>query len=781
MHTSHRPVLLLCLIGTLACDSKPATTPPAPPLKTAEAPSEGKEQAKELTATKVAPVASVPTGPEAPVFDLVDNRHLAHKDHHGLLIDIGEGGAPKYIQGGWKNHWFDFALFEPDSKKTGFPAAYMPGRGATLRFPMPEGAEQVSMRIQDNGTGGVCDVFLGGTTMEETKVGSISTPTSWDIVSVSLPQGLKGGEEVSLRLHCNGNPALNKNDPKGPRSAGAIDWIHVGSKAWDGTFLRTAKWFDPKAKTLTLPPNGALTWYLMPQPGQRLVAGKIKGSVSVTILQDGSPPKTLSLGPEGVDLGAYASRPVGLKLHSDTGATLGHPVIHAPRTGVARPAGGPQVILVWLVDTLRADHLTSYNPKTDVQTPHLQAFAKEAALFRNATVQGNSSLPSSASIFTGHYPERHNVTEEAARLDPETQLLGQALNKGGWATGLFSANGYVSTKWGFARGFDLEVNPIRDSGPADTEYLWPAAKAWLQTQLNANKDQKIFLYINTSDPHVPYDPPGDQLGLYDPAKPPSLGQVKPRATGDLLHALAGGKGQLSPQELDYMRHLYKGEISYNDLWFGQMLEDLEALGVRQKTLVLVTSDHGEEFGEYGRFGHGVSVNQELVDVPLIVGYQPWTGQGRVIDRAVESVDIYPTLADAAGLGQASWAGAQGMSLVPELYGDPWPFATAGIAYHNEFLRSARLGNLKYQLFQGDKDPVYTLAYQAPRQGRPQAGLDAQDLRATHPIARRTMRDLMAYQLRFGFGWHKAKHGAINNHTASVAAALDTSWSALPPL
>lgn len=746
-------------------------------------------QAKATSPTDAdkAPPAAKTSSKMEPLFDLVANRHLAHYNHKGLVIDLGIGAGLKYVQGRWKNPWFDASSGE----KAAFSYAYPKGIGATVRFPLgsPEQRGQktdktwkIQARLEPVGDQR-CDVFINAPGRKEEKFASLVLEKGWKTYSIDLPEGLELGQEHTVRFHFS-----RSRDVAGiGKSAAGFDWLKVGKEASDAlpANARQLARFDAAKNTITLEKDQSLTWYTTISPATFLHVGKLEGKLTARITTDAAGGKatssevTLEPGEDiAQKLDKWAGQAVALTLlPAGDKVTLTAPSIAIEKSAPATRSEDPQYVVVWLIDTLRADHLSVYNPATDVEAPQLAAFTEKAALFKRASVQGNSSLPSSASIFSGSYPPKHKLVRDSEVLPKDFTVLGEGMKKAGWTNGLFSSNGYVSTKRGFARGFDKEVNPIQDGTPSETEHLWPTAKTWLSEQVKADAKKKVFVYINTSDPHVPYDPPAADLKKYHSGG--AAGRVSPRSTGELLHDLAKkGTPTLNAAEQAYMRALYKGEITYNDRWFGKMIEDLKAMGILEKTMIIVTSDHGEEFGEYGRYGHGISVNQELVDVPLIIGYLPWTKDGVVVEHAAEVLDIYPTLLDVAGVKPANFAAnIQGRTLVPAMLAPQKSHPTTSIAYHNDFLRSARVGDLKYQLFQGDNDPLYEVKYHPTKYDdyRQAKKIDDEDVSTAKPVSRRQMRDLMAFHLSSDTSATKRADGQPNNHSSARAKALDAAW------
>lgn len=751
----------LGLVGLVALGCENKTPEAESPVEVAKAEAENDTAPAEVAdapvKTAVAPLAG------HTVFDFVDNRHLAHIYDGGVVLDMGAAGYLKYIQGSWNSPWH-VGRTEGD-----FHYAMPKGVGGTLRFPLfhpdltGETAEPWKMVIRLKPFGKQrSDLFFRSANGTEKKFASLTEiEDGWKTYTVTLPAGYQVNQEHTLRVHY----SRSQDVAGGIKAAAAIDWIKVGPDATEDEPSRISTLFDATTKTMKLPKGARLQWYTTLANGVSLDA-KVSARVDLHITPEGKDTKVFesSGGTLRADLGAFGSTPVRLEF---VNKAEGEAVVTQPRL-VAEPAKarertpGPKYVLVWIIDTLRADHLPLYNPKTDVKTPNLDAWAKDAVVFERTTCQGNSSLPTSASIFTSTYLPIHQMLSDKARLPANTAVFAEPFKKAGWATALYSSNGYVSNTWGFTRGMDKEVNPIRENRPSDSEYLWPEAHGWLKQHVEANPDKPALLYVNTIDPHVPYDPPQEDLAHYYQGG--RVGKVSPRATGQLLHDMAGGKVKLTADEAKYMHALYKGEITYNDVWFGKMLEHLDELGIRDQTMIIVSSDHGEEFGEYGKWGHGISVNQELVDIPLIVGYSPWTKGGVRVPDDVEVVDLLPTALDAAGIEIP--ASIQGRSLVSEMLDPTTRHPRAGFSYHNTFLRGARILDWKYQLFNGDRDPLFQLR-------GPENGWDSKDVSDASPIIRRMMRDAMAFQVGLDTQLKKQKHGFANHHSAELAELLDS--------
>ena len=269
-------------------------------------------------------------------------------------------------------------------------------------------------------------------------------------------------------------------------------------------------------------------------------------------------------------------------------------------------------IYVWMVDTLRADKVRVYNPKTRVQTPNYDAFAADATRFEWAQVPGTWSLPSHASLLTGVYPSVHKAIAHEARLSKDVPFVAEEMKKAGYKTAMFSSNGYVSSKWGFDRGWDINRNFIRESLPNGADYLWKTAKAWILPGLK----KREFVYLATVEPHVIYNPPKEFLVKY--WNKPYEGPIKPAQTGVQLGSIKAGKLKVNDNDKAYLEALHDAEITQSDAAFATFIADLKAAGVYDKSAVIVVSDHGDQFYEHGSVGHGDTVYQELTHVPLII-------------------------------------------------------------------------------------------------------------------------------------------------------------------
>ncbi len=429
-------------------------------------------------------------------------------------------------------------------------------------------------------------------------------------------------------------------------------------------------------------------------------------------------------------------------------------VVKAPT--VAMPESHPRFdhIFVWMVDTLRADKVHAFNPKTRVQTPNYDAFAADATRFDWAQVPGTWSLPSHASLLTGVYPTVHRATAHEARLSPEVPFVAEELKKAGYKTAMFSSNGYVSSKWGFDRGWDVNRNFIRESLPNGADYLWKTAKAWIGTGI----EKRQFAYLATIEPHVAYTPKKEFLAKYwDKVY---TGPIKPVQSGVQLGLIKAGKLKVNDNDKAYLEALHDGEISGSDAAFANFVADLKKMGIYDKSAIIVVSDHGDQFYEHGSVGHGDTVYQELTHVPLIIRAPGLYPKGKVVRADVEIMDVFATILDLAGVKPEP--AAEGTSLTPLALDEVGQTPRAALTVDGQIARGLKVD--RYRLVH--RGPGRMELYDELADPREQ-----KDIAADHPIALRQMRGVLGLLYAYETTWSKSRWGtAANLNEAFYTAA-----------
>jgi arylsulfatase A-like enzyme len=369
--------------------------------------------------------------------------------------------------------------------------------------------------------------------------------------------------------------------------------------------------------------------------------------------------------------------------------TLTFPVWGDPtiRVGPAPASKRRRSVILVSLDTLRADRLGAYGfPRPT--SPNFDRLASEGTLFEQAVAQANSTLPSHATMLTGLTPCGHRVAPKRA-LSPGIVPLAEILRREGYATAAFTEDGWVDPV-SLGRGFGLFRANTSISGGATglVEETFAEAREWMRI----HQTEDFFVFVHTYQVHAPYDPPATYRAM-----PPADGQiVAPHHPAPSPSAAADAAA-------------YAAEVRYTDAALGQLVEDIEALGLLEHAILIVTSDHGEAFGEHGVLRHGTSLFEEELHVPLLVRAPGLVAAGRRVSDLVGVVDIAPTILELLGIAIPPWA--QGVSLAQQVRADASPRAGP----HDRVLpaesysgQSAIRGERWKAIFTGDRASVLLL-------------------------------------------------------------------------
>jgi arylsulfatase A-like enzyme len=316
----------------------------------------------------------------------------------------------------------------------------------------------------------------------------------------------------------------------------------------------------------------------------------------------------------------------------------------------------PSVLLV-VVDTLRADHLGCYGYARPT-SPNLDALAARGVRFAEARSASSWTGASVATILTGLYPAVHGLERYTSALSPALVTMAEGFREAGYETAAFSANpAAVVPEVGFGQGFGRfdvlhgpEVGPTEglDVVPGDpllktrvlvatADVVTDAALAWIRTHARA----PFFAYVHYFDPHAGYFPPPEYAARF------GVAPHAPMAGKAQWPVIARRRVPLFPGVLTTLVALYDGEIAFTDAEVGRLLAGVGD-AVRSPTLLVVTADHGEEFGEHGGLQHGYMLWEEQLHVPLILAGAGVPSHG-VVETPVSLVDLWPTIADLTGL------------------------------------------------------------------------------------------------------------------------------------
>jgi len=412
--------------------------------------------------------------------------------------------------------------------------------------------------------------------------------------------------------------------------------------------------------------------------------------------------------------------------------------VYQGRRGTPRSPGDRNVLLI-TVDTLRADRVGVYGSGSASAslTPAIDAVAREGVLFEEAISSSPWTLPALASVMTGENPSRHGAGWPTGDRDLLARsslrpgaTLARVMQGHGYLTEAIVTNPYLSMHFGLEQGFDgyeqltLEKEifdvlgatvVIRASRAAFPGFI-PDARASSVTDraigwLGRHRAEKFLLWVHYIDPHAPYVDPqagagtsfrGDTL-LHSRGGQPVNGDV---GLIDIAR-LRAGEVHLSVDERAELVRLYEAEVRYVDRQVGRLLGEFERLGLADDTIVVVLSDHGEEFWDHGGIEHGHTLYDELVRVPLVLR-GPALPQGARVSGLVRLIDVAPTLLDLLGL--PALQGVQGTSLLSRLRGEraePLVAVSESLLFADD-ATGVRTDELKYIRRADGREEVYDL-------------------------------------------------------------------------
>jgi arylsulfatase A-like enzyme len=309
---------------------------------------------------------------------------------------------------------------------------------------------------------------------------------------------------------------------------------------------------------------------------------------------------------------------------------------------------GANVVLI-AIDTLRADHLGCYGYPRPT-SPRIDRLSAESTVFDTAISQAPWTLPAFASMFTGRLPSVHRAGEgrfpTVSRLDETYPTLAEMLRDAGYATASFVSNVWVGAEVGMARGFEEHDEAWGADHAADGAIEW----------LGKDHEKPFFLFVHLMDPHQPYAPYPEDAKLF----------LDPSYAGPLGTAFVGNPHEeWTAADRQRVIDLYDAELHGSDRLVGRVLDTLAARGLDRRTIVVFTSDHGEELFDHGWLSHGHTLYDELLHVPLMVRFPG--GAPRRVERQVRTMDLMPTLLEALAVPPPE--GIAGVSLMPLVRGE----------------------------------------------------------------------------------------------------------------
>jgi arylsulfatase A-like enzyme len=323
------------------------------------------------------------------------------------------------------------------------------------------------------------------------------------------------------------------------------------------------------------------------------------------------------------------------------------------------PGARPNILFI-SIDTLRADHLGCYGYQRPT-SPHFDRLAAEGVRFARAVAPSSFTLPSHVSMFTGQEMGVHHVASAGTAIADRVVTITEVLHDAGYATFGFGCAPYLKRQFGFAQGFDFYDDRLANVGVRESHAAVTSDKVVNRAlqRIKEPRGKPWFVFMHMWDPHFDYVPPPPYNTMFS-------GDYH---GGFSMHNFEQNHGfvvGMDPADYAYTVSQYDGEIAWTDSQLGRLFDALKKMGLWEKTAIVLTADHGEEFLDHGQRGHGHSLYDELVHVPLIVKL-PGAASHKVIDCAVSLIDLYPTLAELAGVRRSGYRG-DGRSLLELIFG-----------------------------------------------------------------------------------------------------------------
>ncbi len=353
--------------------------------------------------------------------------------------------------------------------------------------------------------------------------------------------------------------------------------------------------------------------------------------------------------------------------------------------GCPRPPAPPDVILISL-DTLRADRLNVYGYQRRLLSPHIDGLARDGILFENHITASPWTIPAHLSLLTSLSPHSHGVTQpirrlmawfghggERQRLAESRETLAEVLTRGGYVTAAFTGGATLDPGFGFDQGFsryETSMAKVRMD-------RFALMTAWIE----AHREQPFFLFWHTFETHAPYHDGRFLDEVLAPTKAATLRRELAEIGRLERHLGSEGLGERALREHEAFTRevcstLFDGGVRSADEWVGRLLQTLRHARLYERTLIVLTSDHGEQLGEApseaggkardGRFynAHGHTLYEEQLRVPLIIKLPRRAGPVQRVSAVTRAIDVMPTILDIAGLAPVSPELMQGLTLRP---------------------------------------------------------------------------------------------------------------------
>jgi len=305
------------------------------------------------------------------------------------------------------------------------------------------------------------------------------------------------------------------------------------------------------------------------------------------------------------------------------------------KEGKRRRKNEPLNVMLIILDAASASHFSCYGYPRKT-TPNIDEFSKKSILFTNAYTTQVSTRGSTSSLFTSLYPSVHNILNLLYKLPKAAKTLAEIFQENGYETVMFTTNGNASEQSGLRQGFK-EYKELFHFSP---EKVSEEIIKWLK----GNGDKHFFLYAHYREPHAPFNAPFELRKKFNNSGLPTLIN-----NSELIEGIYRGTIIPDEKELSYFISQYDANLNYVDQAIGRLMKFIFDNKLNEKTVIILTSDHGEAMGEHeGMFGHGRNLNKETIWIPLIV-WVPFNDKNKRINELIENIDLAPTLIDLLNL------------------------------------------------------------------------------------------------------------------------------------
>jgi arylsulfatase A-like enzyme len=671
---------------------------------------------------------------ESPRIDFLANRSLFYRFQEGLVLSFGDDDILKYSNE-YSRPLGDKVDFE------GKKGRLVSRASVALSVPWHGGEGPATVRIFVHGATKGQRVQLN---INRERVGVLEAPQSWEELVFEVPEGLLKSGDNEFRLTMKASSGVQGKKTYGVFHALELIPGQAGSGEWPMPEAAVAAGLGgfPRFEFLAEIPASSFLRFEVEGPKGAKYRVLVRGQDGVEVaIADGTIEETPKV--ETIDLKEFSNRLLTLVLASE--GTWKNAFIGLETIPLVQ---GPPVydnVILMVVDALRADSLALYGNQR-VQTPNWDAHARSGAVFLRNQAASPSSPPSHTSIQTGMIPRVHGVAGDKGKLNSNTPLISNQMKAAGISTAYVGNNSFGMNRLRAAGAWDEFHQPVSEGAGIDCTALVDEVLKFAKKKVE-NKE-RFFVSALPFEPHAPYRfHEGITEKYYDGEFGPPVGKF---ADGYLLVDVMAGRKTMREGSWDQLRALYDGEVEHMDQCFGQLLQGLDGLGIKDKTAIVLTSDHGEGMNEHGRLGHAYGHYAELANVPLVVFAPGWSTTGPVnVPTVTSHVDVAPTVLGLAGVKPSEKI--QGRDVMPLTSRENWTPRVVSTEYGRSYSLRSQGWRLivnydgTQELYDEKNDPLE------------QRNLVEEDL-----MALRYLRGLAGVFLEYRSEWKVAESGDWNN-------------------